>query len=250
MSAIISCEAAGAVTILTDGAAYDPDHRLVSIGRKVEISRQPPVVVATRGHMAFGDYVAKGIVKLVTDKGFDAAMASLDDWMDHFAPRDDRHDRIEVLVAGVSEEHGPRHLVFTNVQCRGTGAFEPLKLIHPGHSHYGIASDGRLDGIAEIGIRKPLPGEHPYEYFSTFGARIMEFYRRIPIRSFADPEKDPAHIIGGQVDLTVLTANDVFTATIHRWPDKIGEKIDPFAQIGNVTPLGNRHARRAARKAA
>lgn len=42
------------------------------------------------------------------------------------------------------------------------------------------------------------------------------------------------HSVGGWIDSTVITPTSVVTTTIHRWPDTVGAKIDPFAMPQSV----------------
>lgn len=252
MSIIISVETSQSVVILTDGACYDEENRLTSIRRKIKTSEVAPVAIATRGSMHWGDIVAEHIVGMVERRGFDQAMAMLPLMMSQFALDAEASNRLEVVIAGISETRGPRHLVFTNIQHPYTGAMEPLSLQHPGQMHVGAATDGRSDGIKNIGIRKPFPWETPAEYFTENAVAIMQFYRECPVppSSWKDYDK-PAHIIGGQCDITIVSHAGVATRTLHRWNDKIGERIDPSRDpkplakpVPPVQPV-NRQQRRA-----
>lgn len=62
MSAVISYRGRESVLILTDGAAYDHDHRLVAVERKVATSDKVPLAIASRGNRPCTDLLASKII--------------------------------------------------------------------------------------------------------------------------------------------------------------------------------------------
>jgi hypothetical protein len=83
----------------------------------------------------------------------------------------------------------------------------------------------------------------------------MEFFRRARARRVGEPGSAKTHLIGGQVDLTIVDAAGARSTTIHRWNDTIGELIDPSKDqpSAKVVPIAvgmNRQQRRAAERAA
>jgi len=141
MSAVVSIETPSAVFILTDGAIYTPQNVLLDVRRKVAFSQKVPVAVATRGNQGVGDYAAKLIIDAVERMGFDAAMVSLGEVAHKFGGAD-RLTEVEATIAGISETHGPRRLVFrTDV--------DPVLLTHPGLASSCATSP---DGPSEMGI--------------------------------------------------------------------------------------------------
>lgn len=250
MSIILSYRRHGQVAILSDGAILNnAEGTLAKIGRKVTTSAKYPVAVAARGDADWAKTVSGLIVGWVEDQGFDKAMAMLADLMPKFAPKALPHDLVEVLIAGVSETEGSTHRVFFNV---ANGGHKALELVDPGPTCWLAVDTDTAETFETIGVRAPQPEELPGMYFAKTGVQYMNYYRRFVGRETAGSGRRHTadYKFGGQVDLTTVDPTGVFTRTIHHWPDKIGEKINPFAHIPNVTPIGNRRARRAARKLA
>ncbi|MBB3610971.1 hypothetical protein [Rhizobium sp. BK602] len=240
MSAVVSIETPSAVFIVTDGAIYNADNVLLSVRRKVDFSENVPVAVATRGNQGVGDYAAKLIIDAVERLGFDEAMTSLAEVAHKFGGSD-RHTRLEVTIAGISEQHGPRRLVFR------TDA-DPVALEYPGVASSCATSSA---GLSEMGIRLRGQFEGWESYLRQIAVPMMEHYRRTAIDANAGEKfGQPAHLVGGQVDFTILSHEGVTVETIHRWDDKIGERIDPFTERRTVQqfPRLNRQQRRAAQR--
>ena len=55
------------------------------------------------------------------------------------------------------------------------------------------------------------------------GIALFERIRRYP-RQFAT---DTAPAVGGEIYQTTIKSNGTFTRVIHRWPDRVGERIEP-----------------------
>lgn len=249
MSAVISCQTSRHVAILTDGAVYSPKGVLLRIERKIDVSRKVPLAVTTRGAKASGDVFARKVIEIVEMVGFDDGMGVIADlvpvWCDMLHPE----THVEMTIAGVSSEHGPRHMLWQSTENCG---MEARALLHPGPNHTGMPChpDYRL---ADMGIRKPLPGETAESYLGSVGIELMEWGRRYPATSKHRRDDPPeAGFLGGRLDLTVVDERGARVRTIHRWAeDKIGEKIDPFRASKTVVPITagmNRQQRRQAER--
>ncbi|CDX29030.1 conserved hypothetical protein [Mesorhizobium sp. SOD10] len=213
------------IIMLTDGACYDHDGVLVGIRRKVTVSKRMPLAVAFRGNQPFGMYTSQLIINAAEELGFDGMLADLAAALPAFA----RSPNYEILIAGISESLGPTQRMFMNKPAVNDTrpAFE---LIDPGHIHWGLGSDtGKHFTFDDIGIPFPRQEETIEAWLSRHGRSIFEYHRRmrIPIDP-TDPNTDRQHLIGGILDMTVVTAGSVSVRMLHRWPDIIGEKIDPF----------------------
>ncbi|EUB95579.1 hypothetical protein PMI07_002067 [Rhizobium sp. CF080] len=241
MSAVVSIETPTAVFIITDGAIYDADNILLDVRRKVTVSERVPAAVATRGNQGVGDYFAAKIIDAIERMGFDAAMIALADVLPQFADKD-RMTKFEATIAGISEEYGPRRLVFRS-------DVDPLALEHDGVGSSCATSDA---GLVEMGIRGRAPLEPWKGYIREIAIPIMQFYREAAVPGVkGETFAQPAHLVGGQVDFTIITRQGVTVETIHRWDDKLGERIAPFVKRQTVKafPGLNRQQRRAAERA-
>lgn len=213
------------VIVITDGACYDHDGVLLGIRRKITVSKRIPLAVAFRGNQPFGKNVSQLVVNAAEDLGFDGMLAELAEVLPTFA----RSPDLEILIAGISETAGPMHRMFTNKQL--IGHHSPFTLVDPGPVMWGLGSDSAERKITLDGIGIPLPraDETIETWLSRHGLRIFEYHRhmRVPIDP-TDPNTDRQHIIGGILDMTVVKRGSISTTLLHRWPDVIGEKIDPF----------------------
>lgn len=254
MSAIVSFRGASSVCILTDGAAYDQEGRLTRIVEKIDRSSKAPIAVATRGNSREGWVASQFIIRLLEREGFDKGVSALADVLPEFGLLPDSSNRLQVLVAGVSERDGPRHLTFNNLDPVLSGT--AMRIEDPGEFFSGINSDGdeREGGLEASGVRGRVFGESTEAWLAAMGGKIFDFYRRISIPPAQwSADQCASYLIGGHVDLTVVDRAGVRTRRIHQWPaDKIGEKINPYAGE-NVTPISGmsrQQRRRAAREAA
>lgn len=60
------------------------------------------------------------------------------------------------------------------------------------------------------------------------GLRIIEAQRHT--KGIQGDETEPSHGVGGFAQLTTINANTIKTRIIKRWPDPIGEKLNPERQ--------------------
>ncbi|RUW26944.1 hypothetical protein [Mesorhizobium sp. M4B.F.Ca.ET.013.02.1.1] len=214
--------------MMTDGAVYDRDHVLLTVKRKVTVSEKLPLAVAFRGNFAFAEVTSRQIIRAAEEVGFDRMLAALEGDL----PNMPQEPRLEILIAGVSETAGPMHRMFTNWEARESDRQKCSVLLDPGPMHFGFGSDGRAVTLDDFGIPPPRQGETIQSWLSRYGVAIFEYFRRlpVPIDPF-DVSTAREYLIGGICDMTVVKPSSVSTTLLHRWPDKIGERIDPFRDI-------------------
>ena len=232
MSAVISYRGSDEVIILTDGAVYDEDHRLLTVERKVTISDKAPLAIASRGNKPCTDLLERKIIEACerwgVDDGLDAIRDSLPQWAE-MLPKNDFKFKAQLLIAGFSESLGAQHWFMQTEDGPDLPAFELHDVT--GSIYYGINGPA-ANCIADGRIRRPWPGEAPFDYFRTVGVDIMQLAREQKTTSRWWPGS--AHLVGGQIDMTVISARGSQVATIHRWDDKVGEKINPFSGFRKV----------------
>lgn len=259
MSAIVAYEGPSFSIIFTDGATYDENIRITKLGRKITVSEKVPLAVATRGNKMVGHLVRDEILHAVEGPGFDRGIRDVEDMMPgwvQFIEENGPAFRTEVLIAGISEKHGPRNLFF---QIPGSDEFPTGKLIHQPDFFVGLNCEQGLT-IDDMGVPRIRAGQSPVEWFKNAGLAMMEYARKNP--SPSPYYEGLHHSTGGQVDMTIVTARGAKVETIHRWNDTIGELIDPSKDqtavkidrsAFNVVPITagmNRQQRRAAERAA
>ncbi|RWM28492.1 hypothetical protein [Mesorhizobium sp.] len=234
LSALSSLHSPDAVIVLTDGAVYDNDGRLLTVKRKVTVSEKLPLAVAFRGNLAFGEVTSHQIIRAAEEVGFDRMLAALQADL----PNMPTSPKLDILIAGVSEIAGVMHCKFTNVPgFKAVGVIDteqppPLALVDPGPIYVGLGGDGKSQfGLEAIGIPPPRKDETIEAWLARYGVNIFEWYRRmrVPVDP-GDPNTDWQHLIGGILNMTVVKRSCVSTTLLHRWPDKIGERINPFGR--------------------
>ena len=240
MSAVVSIETAEAVFIVTDGAVYSEDNILTRVERKVMASSSGRVAVATRGSRDLGNYFSEKFILAVDRLGFDNAVSWMASQLHKFADRRPSM-RIEATIAGMSEKNGPHRLIFRSDA-------DVLDFEHPGLASSCATASA---GLTEMGIRLRGQSEPWSQYLRAIAIPMMQFYREASVTCVAGEDfTAPAHLVGGQIDFTVVDDHGVSTETIHRWDDKIGQPITPFVEHKTVQPFPsmNRQQRRAAER--
>ncbi|PBB21132.1 hypothetical protein [Mesorhizobium sp. WSM4313] len=229
MSGIFSALTPDTIIVLTDGAVYDNTGVLLEIKRKVTVSERLPLAVAFRGNLDFGETVARRIIGDAEAVGFDQMLRDIAVVLLDFPAS----PHLEVLIAGISETAGPMHRVFRNKHV-GCEVDKPFSLNDPGLVHMGFGSDGRAISLAAMGI-PARQGQSLETWLTRYGVDLFEYFRDIPVPiDPADENTDRQYLIGGICDMTVVTRGRVSITTLHRWPDKIGEKIDPHYQLSKM----------------
>ncbi|NRQ15586.1 hypothetical protein [Ensifer sesbaniae] len=218
MSAILSLAGPDTVYLLTDGAGYDSDGVVRCIGRKVRIASKARLAVATRGFKGIGDLWAEKLTALADRVGVDDMLLALPLILAEMElePRSiQREQPVEVVLAGWSPAIGAFHRMF---RTYGENAFE---LTSPAALFYG----GQMSNDPRTFLLPPLPGEGAEAWMRRGGLAVMQACRSQLGRN---PSGDVGFLcIGGQIDLTTISADRVTVETIHTWPDRIGEKIVP-----------------------
>jgi len=197
--------------LYTDAAIYQPDGELVGIGPKVRMMPHINAAMAMRGAFLGLAPIAE---ELSAAPSFDALRAGIIDCLKkcaasyaHLLDQCSAGPDFEVVIAGISETTGPSaYLVASHsrygdpwsiVDLSGLSLTPASDVVH--QSVFAIA-DGRdadqLDPVAD-------------------GLAIMEVQRA---------ERSGAYV-GGFAQLTTIDADGVHSRIIHRWPDRLGEKV-------------------------
>lgn len=223
MSAFYAINYGDRIELLTDGAVYMEDGTLIATREKVVRLASIPAAITARGALepmdAVGFYLE--MVGAVTGS-FDDAMIYLDRFIakvnEQGAPA------FEMVVCGISEQAGPVMAYFCTAQAHPQ--FEPYKLYQIFDAE--LCAGAALDSPAEMAAAG-ITADSVRHGLAAKGADIMELMRRRAGPNPIKPDLPPLYGIGGHCDLTVIRADGVTTTRLRTWPDRIGEKIDPFA---------------------
>ncbi len=234
MSCVVSIKYTDGIRLMTDGLAYDLYGVVTGKLRKVWSAKAAPVAVAGRGSQAMVDRFAKSICGAADNLGVDEMLRTVEAYLCQLRTRQLPH--FELLIAVWSESSGARHFIFTTHEK--SKGFEPWCLIEQPEQVIGAPQINPRDVSPPIttAISDPL-------FLQRHGADMMELMRRCFGRvSMLHDDSGYGSVVGGQCDLTTVTANGVETVTLRTWHDRVGEKIQPFGR--NVVPM-NRQQRRA-----
>lgn len=211
MSAINVLVQIDRVHLYTDAAIYQPDGELAGIGPKVRLMPHIHAAIAMRGAFLGLAPIAE---ELSAASSFDALRAGIVDCLKkcavsyaHLLNQCSAGPDFEVVVAGMSETTGPSaYLVASHSRYGDPWSIVDLSGLSvtpasdPVHQHVFAIAAGRdadqLDPVAD-------------------GLAIMEVQRA---------ERSGAYV-GGFAQLTTIDTECVQSRVIHRWPDKLGEKI-------------------------
>jgi hypothetical protein len=249
MSLFLSLCRSDSVEVLTDGASYDENGTIVDVGEKVVSVNSPPLVITSRGFKYLTDK-AEGFVKELCEgmKSFDEALAItemslgvLKDFCEGLKAHADApaHYDIDMMIAGVSEANGPT-VAYWATRPQPNAGLDPYHL-------YRFKTGLLLDLPMSAQTHEEIVSMGGYSN-PAVAVRAGEHFRRT-LHSLRQ-DKAPM-IVGGHLDLTVVTAKGVSTSRVHVWDDdKIGRPIDPYAADENVVAIRpmNRKQRRAAAK--
>jgi hypothetical protein len=257
MSAFISASSPEGIVILTDGAVYDATGTVRRIERKVCAASTVPFAVTSRGHHGFGEEFGSLLCATAdAARSVDFLLAHLPDLLERLKAKAStygemqEHQVSQFLIACWSETRGPLHMAFETSQTpfNITDAPFTVKELGPVQIAGTAISD---EDIRARGIRTKSPAEPLIGYMREVGADFMEIMRNVEgVVNWRGDGRQTRHLIGGQCDMTVVSAEGVTTETLRVWDDKIGRQIKPKAAPRTVVafPGMNRQQRRAAER--
>lgn len=221
MSAYAAVRTADAVHVLTDGGMYDETKgTLIGTMGKIFLMPKQNAVMTQRGSGVVGSVL---IPKMSTfGETFDELKArvgpEMRDWLKPAIETDKAAGaawvNFDILIAGISESRGPHSYVVPSYDHPTFEAIKAWTPFDPGPVMM-APGDDRILATVDPATFDPVKD----------GIRIMEAQRQI-----LEPQGQSAelrYIVAGFVQLTTVTAGSITTKIIHRWPDKIGQKIEP-----------------------
>lgn len=231
MSGIFTVAGPESVWIYTDGAGCHSDGSVAWVGSKILLMPEWPGAIATRGigalpwmlRLAWSAEVPSldaALERVVADALAIGGELALNGYPDPL--------NWEIVLAGWSDRRGAFEVwdVFgrnapewTEEQCRAEPALRPRQL-------KGTTAAWPVPDEAILKSLWPSTGSglSPAE----MALPVMEAMRRKPYATphFRGVEQ---HAIGGFIQETGIGHDGISTSIIHRWPDVIGERINPFA---------------------
>ena len=220
MSAINALVQNNAVHMLTDGAAYFQDRTFQFLATKILPFPHLRCAVAVRGPAMAVPMLSSILGHAETyDARKVAATEALNTAESMCAPIFDAcctGADFEVVVGGITDDGVPDAYLVASHDRYG---FEPWK-VTPVEGLTCLPNDPKLH--AKIIASLPA-GATPDDLDPVRdGLAIMELQRRNPA---ASTEGDDRCAVGGFAQLTTITANEITTRVIRRWPDQVGRVI-------------------------
>jgi len=216
MSAFISVALDDRILLMSDTAVIDGEGRLCALSGKTVRWNTPPMAVAVRGVIGdMSDFLKRKIIpavgKAITfDDALDRVRAALKwSW-----PQ--RNGGI-IILAGIRANGRPVQYVVTTGQT--SLDVTPLAL----HEMGNLVVCGDLDegGLKEAGLDLASLSRDPIRYGPSF---FQAFRRPAP---YSWSKGKPFVGVGGQLQLTTITAAGCEWRTIAYWPDWLEQPIDP-----------------------
>ncbi|MBO0140221.1 hypothetical protein JZX87_03445 [Agrobacterium sp. Ap1] len=217
------------VTILSDGAAYDDEGVMQELHCKTRCLPHARMIYAVRGSAGSGEMV--DYVLGARAVSFDQVIASAEVNMGEVAVRlfqAGLEINCGLFLGGYSDERAAwetYHVFirgenpFALVEGSGTVTTCPWFFADPWPSEDELLSAGLLqDG--KISLSADDDG------LSSF----MEAVRRTPYQLHLSDESPVGYGVGGFILRTDITSDGTSHRLLRRWPDMIGEKIDPFKE--------------------
>ncbi len=155
----------------------------------------------------------------------DEAIASFKEKIEAQRNRPGEKTKLDGLIAGYSENHGPVVFYFhTYPDVEVMAGMEPF-------TFYEVDTEflaGPHPSPRQL-YDSGLPMFWPLDGLAEYGATFFNVVRQNPMVHLAHPDQPELYGIGGHVDHAVIGNEGVAVARIHEWPDKVGEKIQPLA---------------------
>lgn len=232
MTALAICvDPKNGIVFASDGVCYEDDGTLIGLGSKIVLMPESNCAMMCRGAGAFGpalrNHIGLGIYSLddLMEYIVETSKAVLDAYLKHYCISE---APVSVIVGGWSEENsrfeafrfGSHERRWKNHESGEWKKLDPWT-VEP------------IDGLWAA----PWPPTELYEQFSIdpnaitdaydFTARLVCASRQRKAKLSDRPDAPEGYGVGGFLQMTVLEKDNMRSSIVHRWPDVIGEKIDP-----------------------
>lgn len=238
MSANVIVRQDDGIVIATDGIAYDGQGIVVAHVSKVALMPEWSCAFAVRGAGVVPTMMLFGLSKLAT-LGFN--IAGFDDFLSflpaaaeevHKALLSDptqSYPQFSMMIGGYSEAHGRfesyslrsrdfEYPIGDEIHQQPAYTLAPLPSTH-------FAPTPSPEACAAVGLYQRGPDDPPEAPQVTAIRGVCA--ARLDKGSLPGDEVNEDYSIGGFVQLTTILRDSVTSEIVHRWPDVIGEKLDP-----------------------
>lgn len=248
MSVYVAAKYDDCIRLLTDGASWDENGVLAKVESKVFTARTLPLAITGRGSDAVTKRLADTVVTLADEAG--SVEVAIEGMAQIFRTVQEQHAdfinahdaHFDMVMAGYAPEHGLFILTI------GTAPDNPTPYQFRGSWKITVGGPRLAAEVAakfSVGIT-----DDDKRFLKVRGVELMDAFRLAPI-----PEATPwggkpwaiGAAAGGICELTTITQSGTKTELLKDYHDPIGEPINPYREHGNVSLMGNRKDRRAAK---
>lgn len=209
MSAFLCVPYSDHVELLTDSAHLGPDDTIVRLERKVWTSDHCSLAITGRGDSAALGKLAESILEMAACGDVDRVVSELSNPPPACPPG---LPFFEVLIAAYTK----------------SGPWAGVCLTHPPEGLQPLAMH-RVSDIAYGGPPFDLTGFNFDLGLDRIGPYLFGKVRNTAGIDPSGLRSGPVYAVGGWLDHTTINAAGVVTKRLCRWPDKVGEKIEPEA---------------------
>ncbi|HEY4200057.1 MAG TPA: hypothetical protein VGM83_05815 [Devosiaceae bacterium] len=221
MSSIVVLRQTDRVSVLTDGAAYRNDGTIVGENAKVYALPHLNAVITVRGSQAAFAMIAGWLTCNVF--AYNDLRHSLPEILSVLTPADGAGETIEVVVAGFTNAGGADSFFIVNHDRHPEAPI--LKALTIG----GISMMPGGDSV-KVAVEPlfPVPMTNVDQLDpEEIGLAIMGAQRQILDDVPGLLRAAKAHLVGRFAQMTSIYRDHIDTRILKRWPDPIGDKINP-----------------------
>jgi hypothetical protein len=212
----------GSYHFFTDGGVFDSKGVLIAIAQKTHMLAHMPAALTVLGPRAWATVLYAFVASCATFDGLrDTIISDLRSYealIKRAAESDGMSADFQIFMAGYShrENRLAGFMVASNAE---SGVKEPYVLqelletmVNPAPDHVAL---------------KSVVWEYPESInIERDGLKLMQAQRKMP---FAHGNGAIQSVVGGFIQHTVVSSDQVTTRIVHRWDDKVGESITAYS---------------------
>lgn len=224
MTACVFITGSNGIEVFSDGAAYDDDGVLGHYSLKVDLLPHIPAIVFARGGGSVTDYAKRYLSILPTFDDMVTQMASAikrASIMGKIVANDPLN--IGVIIGGFSESAQEWQAWRMGARADG-GEIVPESFKADRLPSFYAEPWPDAASIEAVGLG--TEDDFRWNHTVSDGIALMEAIRRSEQQLHPDSDMMGC-LCGGFVQRSVVTMEMTATEIVHRWPDKIGEKMNP-----------------------
>lgn len=224
MSLFVSFPFEDRIELLTDGATYLPNGRLVMTNKKVKTHKTVPMAVSGRGKTLEIYRLIDGVLSYADETGsfldtMQLVEREFDEW--RASGKGPSIDDFQLFIAGYIEGYGLAQFQICSLPdypYKGMEAWRVNQITGPLYAGPDVDQSVTAAILTEERLKRGA---------RDFGPELCQHIRSRKDHHPADPQKRKMHIVGGHIDLTTITANGAVTERLLTWPERLFDFIDP-----------------------